>query len=123
MITPLRYRLRSTTNAATAINVDLPQIKPGQFARISHAAVENESGEAVTLLLGIESQGQFDQIYAKQTVANADAFGVMLNLLLLEADKFRARITGAANSSTVTFIVSGELHDSSPEIVEVVTKS
>lgn len=119
MIQPIRSRILGTTNGSNVVNVDLPQIKPGQIARITHAAVENESGESITLKFGVESQGSFDQIYANQTVADSDAFGVMLNFLLLEGDKFRARVQGSSASGKVTFVVSGELIDNQPEVVTV----
>ena len=119
MRTPLRIRMFTYTNAATPVNIDTPQIKPGQIARITHLALENESGESVTVKFGVEAYGSFDQLWANATVADSDAIGVMLNVLLLEGDKLRCRVTGAAKSGKITFLASGELEDTSPEVVQV----
>lgn len=120
MLTPLRSRITGTTNGSTAVEVKLPQIKPGQLARVRHLALSNQSGESVTLRFGLITMGSFTPIWAKQTVADADAFGALVDLILLEGDVLAAEVTGSAKSSTVIFIASGELHTNQPEIVEVI---
>jgi hypothetical protein len=117
---PLRQRITGTTNTSTAVDVSIPQIKAGQTAYVTHLALQNASGESVDVLFGILNGSTFQQIWAKQTVADGDAIGVLLTFALLEGDKLTARVTGSAKSSTVTFIVSGSLEDQTPEVVEVV---
>ena len=117
----LRERIIGTTNAATAVDISIPQIKPGQSALITHLALANASGEIVDVAFGITSLGVFDQFWAVLSAATGDAIGVHVILKLLEGDKLTARVTGTANHGPVTFIVSGTLSDETPEVVEVVT--
>lgn len=116
----LRERRVATTNAGTAVDVTIPQIKPGQRARVRHLALHNESGETVTVAFGILEGATFHQVYAIQSVATADAFGVLVDLLLLEGDTLDARVKGTANTAKVTFIVSGVLEDQNAGAVVVV---
>lgn len=111
---PLRIRQTGTTNAGTAVNIDTEQIHPGNYAEIDHLALMNRSGESVTVEFGIVDIVGFEQIYAKQTVADGDAFGVPLEFCILEGDKLRAVVTGTANKSTVTFIALGLLYTPDP---------
>lgn len=115
----LRDRRSATTNAGSAVDVTIPAIKPGQRARVRHLALHNQSGESVKVAFGILEGSTFHQLYAIQTVANGDAFGVLVDIMLLEGDTLDAQVTGTANKSTVTFIVSGELEDQSPVAVLV----
>ncbi len=115
----LRERIKSTTNAGNPVDVSLPQIKPGQAAYITHIALTNASGESVTVLFGITSQGDFTQIWPKQTVAQGDAYGAQVTLPLLEGDRLTARVTGTSLSGPVTFAAGGELHDNTPDVVTV----
>lgn len=109
MIEPLRIRQTATTNAATAVNVTAQTLLPGTLARIGHLALANRSGESVTVLFGITDIVGFTQFFAKQTVADGDAFGAMVDIFLLEGDQLTAVVTGAANHSTVELYASGEL--------------
>ena len=111
---PLRIRQTGTTNAGTAVNIDTPTIQPGNYAEIAHLALMNRTGESVTVEFGIVDIVGFEQIYAKQTVADGDAFGVPVEFCILEGDKLRAVVTGTANKSTVTFLVSGKLYTPEP---------
>lgn len=112
---PLRIRQTGTTNAGTAVNIDTEQIRPGNYAEVAHLALMNRSGESVTVEFGIVDIVGFEQIYAKQSVADGDAFGVPVEFCILEGDKLRAVVTGASNKSTVTFLVSGKLYTPEPE--------
>jgi hypothetical protein len=116
---PLRQRITGSTNTSSAVDVALRQVKPGEVWRVTHLALFNESGESVTLKLGLLQGSTFQQIWAKQTVADADAFGVAVEILLLEGDKLDAQVTGTAKIGKVTFIVSGELHQVGPQLVIV----
>lgn len=112
---PLRIRLTATTNANTAVNIDTERIAPENYAEIAHLALMNRSGESVTVQFGIVDMVGFEQIYAKQTVADGDAFGVPVEFCIIEGDKLRAVVTGTADHSTITFIVSGKLYTPDPE--------
>ena len=112
---PLRQRITGSTNAATAVDITLPQVRSGEVWRVTHLALFNESGESVTLQLGLLDGATFQQIWAKQTVADSDAFGVEVDLLMLEGDKLDARVTGSAKTGKITLVVSGLLHSPGPD--------
>ena len=116
---PLRQRITGQTNTMNAVDLALEQVKPGEVWRVTHLALHNESGESVKLYFGLLNGSTFQQIWAEQTVADADAYGVMVNFLALEGDKLTARVTGTAKTALVTFIVSGELLAIGPEVVIV----
>lgn len=123
MKTLLRERITGTTNTSNAVDVSIPQIKPGQSAYITHLALENDSGESVTVFFGVLSMGTLIKLWAKQTVADSDAVGIQVTLPLLEGDKLTAQVTGSAKSGKVVFAAGGELLDDRPEIVEVVQET
>jgi hypothetical protein len=116
---PIRERLSGITNAGTTVTLSGQQIKPGQLAHVRHLALANASGESVDAVFGVTSQGTFMAIWAKQTVADADAVGVELEFNLLEGDKPGVQVTGTAKKGNVTFIISGTLSDQVPEVVAV----
>lgn len=111
---PVRIRQTGITNAGTAVNIDTERIRPENYAEVYHLALMNRSGESVTVEFGVVDIVGFEQLWAKQTVADGDAFGVYLDVCVLEGDKLRAVVTGIANKSTVTFIVSGKLYTPDP---------
>lgn len=119
MLQPLRQRITGSTNTSTAVDLALPQVKAGEVWRITHLAIFNESGESVTVKFGLLNGSTFQQIWAKQTVADSDAYGTEVLLLLLEGDKLDAQVTGSADKGKITFIVSGELHVEEPEVIAV----
>lgn len=119
MRTAIRERVLGTTNAASAVQIASQQIKPGQIARITHLALHNQSGESVTAQFEVDQQGDFTQIWPEETVADGDAYGAHVDILLLEGDRIAARVVGTAKSSTVRFFVSGTLDDGGPELVAV----
>ena len=114
---PLNQRITGATNSGTAVDVALAQVKPGQVWHVTHLALYNQSGESVKVDFGLLNGSVFQQIWAEQTVADADAYGAEVNFLLLEADKLDARVTGAAKIGPVTLIVSGELQQPGPDYV------
>ena len=112
---PQKLRLGGSTNPFPAVYLPPPQVKPGEVWRVTHLALFNESGESVTLQLGLLDGATFQQIWAKQTVADSDAFGVEVDLLMLEGDKLDARVTGSAKTGKITLVVSGLLHGPGPD--------
>lgn len=110
----LNVQQTAITNASTAVNVYSDQVPPGVHWEVSHLALMNRSGESVTCEFGLTDIVGFRQIYAKQTIADGDAFGVNLDLNVLEGEKLTAVVTGTANKSTVTLIASGKAYLGDP---------
>lgn len=112
----LKFQRAGNTDSSTPVDIVLPAIAPEQCARVRFVALENTSGESVTLQLGIIQLGSFHQIYAKQTVANNDAFGALVDIHLGEGDTFSARVTGASDSGPVQLFVHGAFANLQPEV-------
>lgn len=104
---PLGERATATTNAGTAVNVDSQKVPPGEVWRLNFAALNNESGENVSLAWAVVRGSQV--IKLKYTAALATAAGDILDPqpLLFEGDLLRAVVTGSANSSLVTLLFTG----------------
>lgn len=107
MKTPLIIRETGQTNGATPSNIVAVPIPPGQTWLVRGVALDNESGEQITVAFGILSMGQFTRVGALATVANGDATSGTAWLLLREGEKIAAQVTGAALSGPVTFVASG----------------
>lgn len=104
---PLIIRREASTNAATAVNVTAPIVKPGETWLVRGVALDNESGEQITVAFGIISMGQFIRVGALATVASGDAFSATAYLLLREGEELAAQVTGAALSGPVILAASG----------------
>lgn len=118
---PLRIRQSSTSNAAVAVNILAPAVKPGEIWRVRHAALDNESGESVKVAFGITDIGGLLRIAAIATVATGDAGSIFTDVLLTEGDRLTAQVTGTADKGPVTLFVSGEIlrPDTVVEVVAV----
>ncbi len=107
MRSPLIIRETGSTNAATPANIVTTTIPPGQTWLVRGVALDNESGEQITVAFGVISMGQFTRMGALATVANDDATSGTAYLLLREGEKLAAQVTGAADSGPVLFSASG----------------
>lgn len=107
MRTPLIIRREASTNAATAVNVTALPLQPGETWLVRGVALDNESGESITVAFGILSMGAFTRVGALATVASGDAFAGTAYLLLREGEQLAAQVIGAALTGPVTMAASG----------------
>ena len=109
MIEPYIQRITTTTNSGTAVDVRLPRVLAGQLLRLSHVALYNASGEAVTVQFGVIDIVGFAPLLGEDAIADGDAAGHYLPLLVGEQTRFTARVTGTSLAGTVTLVACGEL--------------
>jgi threonine/homoserine efflux transporter RhtA len=107
MSDPLNIRIGSVTNAGTAVNLDTDRVKSGEWWSVNHIGLMNRTGEAVTMLLYLVTGSEADQIWAKQSVSDGDAIGVLLALTVGEGQQVRAAVTGTANKAAIELVVMG----------------
>lgn len=100
-------RIVQTTNAGTAVNLDTDDVDPGEVAIITYASLFNESGETVTVEFVVMRGAQELQVGPNQVILTEQAAETRPWLVLGAGEYFRAAVTGTANSSKVTLLVSG----------------
>ena len=112
---PLIIRRTGSTKTTTPTNIESIQVPAGQLWLIRGVALDNESGEQITVAFGIENGSDFTRISALATVANGDAFSGTAYMLLREGEKLAAQVTGTADSGLVKMSASGWIFDCDEE--------
>ncbi len=118
-----REKQHATTNAATAIDIDLSLTWPGRVRRISHAVLANNSNETVTAQIGAWDGNDFFPFGSQATVQNGDAVALTNEVFIFEGQRLRAVVTGVAAKGDVVLYASGLEHDfegDPPPVTEVV---
>jgi hypothetical protein len=96
-----------TTNTTTAVYIKSDTVPAGEFWVLDFASLYNESGESITLQWCILRGETVIFVSADSTVADGDAVDTIELPVLGEGEKFAARVTGSAKTSTVTMVLSG----------------
>lgn len=112
---PLIIRRDASTNGATPVNVTALVLQPGETWLVRGVALDNESGEQITVAFGIVSMGAFTRIGALATVATGDAFSATAYILLREGEQLAAQVIGTALSGDVKLTASGWIIDCDEE--------
>ncbi|MDE2469232.1 MAG: hypothetical protein KGL35_10945 [Bradyrhizobium sp.] len=100
-----------TTNAGTAANVDGPACLPGELWHVPQIVLQNNSGEALKVQLGIVTSLGFVALQALvASVADGDAAAMLNDCWLGEGEFIRAIVTGTANHSKVILMLTALRH-------------
>lgn len=118
---PFLERITGITNAGTAVYVSLPQIRAGTVLLVEDVSAFNESGETVTMILGVIVMGTFIGLGLGTSLVNGNPTNfIYTRLWVREGETLAIQTTGTADKGKVTMSVSGWLYDTSdpPSAIE-----
>jgi hypothetical protein len=111
---PYIIRLTGITNGNTPVILSAPAIPPGSKARVRWVAVDNQSGETVSVRFGFVDILGYHHLTITQNAASALGVGVLVDWWLMEGDRLSSHTVGTANKSNITLFAYGELYIDDP---------
>lgn len=107
----LRQRIVTTSNGATAVKLLSDIVAPGAAWEVNLIAVENNSGESVTVKIYVQAGDDAYQIAPAATVADGDAVNLIPDFYLGEGDQILATVKGTSAKGKVKMLISGAPYD------------